>query len=127
MADKELASASFSRVQRKLQTTEEVLAVLLDSEDDSDAVDCYLSDESLICFDSNADNKDSDTGWQNFSDSAEPCFEDSRFISDVSSSSNIGRCYPVAICTTSYSCLLFRALYRCHLVLGLKDGAGDGA
>ena len=73
MANKESASASFSRVQRKLQTTEEVLVALLDSEDDSDAVDSYSSDDSSICFDSLADNKDSDTGWQNFSDSAEPC------------------------------------------------------
>jgi len=48
MANKELASASFSRVQRKLQTTEEVLAALLDSEDDSDAVDSYLSDDSSM-------------------------------------------------------------------------------
>ena len=103
MADKELASASFSRVQRKLQTTEEVLAVLLDSEDDSDAVDSYLSDDSSICFDSNADNKDSDTGWQNFSDSAEPCFEDSRFISDVSSN--------IIILTLSRDMCCFRGIW----------------
>ena len=113
MANKELASASFSRVQRKLQTTEEVLAALLDSEDDSDAVD---SDDSSICFDSNADSKDSDTGWQNFSDSAEPCFEDSRFISDVSSN--------IIILTLSRDMCCFRGiwLYEIKLCLFKENG-----
>ena len=116
MANKELASASFSRVQRKLQTTEEVLAALLDSEDDSDAVDSYLSDDSSICFDSNADNKDSDTGWQNFSDSTEPCFEDSRSISDVSSN--------IIILTLSRDMCCFRVilLYEIKLCLFKENG-----
>ena len=116
MANKDLASASFSRVQRKLQTTEEVLAALLDSEDDSDAVDSYLSDDSSICFDSNADNKDSDTGWQNISDRAEPCFKDSRFISDVRSNT--------IILTLSRDMCCFRGiwLYEIKLCLLKENG-----
>ena len=116
MANKESAPASFSRVQHKLQTTEYVLAALLDSEDDSDAVDSYSSDDSSTCFDLLADNKDSDTGWQNFSDSAEPCFEDSRFISDVSSN--------ILVLTLSRDMCCFRGiwLYVSELCLFKDNG-----
>ena len=83
MASRPSPSSSFDRVQSKVLTTEEILAAVLDSGDDSGEVEDSSSDDSTSFDEKTAEQSQDER--EIFDDELEPCFKESKLISDVSS------------------------------------------